>query len=557
MDFVKAQFDKIKEQLAGLNASQRMLAASLAVIMVMTLLWWSRYAGTSEMEDLLPQDLSAEELRQVTDLLDIKQIPRKVVGTRVQVPVDRRMEALAQLTYAGAAPSDTSAGFDDIIAKMDSPWNTSVKQDVMFNRAKETTLGQIMREWQGVRDARVVINAAQKRAFGEADVSPSATVNLRMKNPGQKPDKRLIESAAATVAGAVAGMSRSRVNVIVDGASHNVGDKEDGGVNGDSWMDLVKEGERHFSQKIQERLRNIDGVLVSVTVDPNMKSLRSEKETFDKAGTFDKVIESTERTNESTTTSRPPGEPGAVPNTGGANQAASLGGAGGVAAGSEGTTTNESETKTKMMVFPSVVREKLLSPAGSSAVVGASISIPRSHLIQIYKSVFPTAKEPDDAALQPLIDKELLRVKANVLGCVAQTPEDKVTVDWYYDYLPASASSGQVAVATSVPLALTGHLKEVALGALAVISLFMVSMMVRKATPAPIIPPMPEKPNKPAFAPPEEPVAEASEGLQEMDGIEVDTDSVRNQQIISQVSSMVKENPDAAANLVKRWLSRA
>jgi flagellar biosynthesis/type III secretory pathway M-ring protein FliF/YscJ len=85
----------------------------------------------------------------------------------------------------------------------------------------------------------------------------------------------------------------------------------------------------------------------------------------------------------------------------------------------------------------------------------------------------------------------------------------------------------------------------------------MVSMMVRKATPAPIVPPMPEKPSRQAITPAEEPVAEASEGLQEMDGIEVDTDSVRNQQIISQVSSMVKENPDAAANLVKRWLSRA
>ena len=56
---------------------------------------------------------------------------------------------------------------------MDSPWNTSVKQDVMFNRAKETTLGQIMREWPGVRDARVVINAVQKCAFGEADVCPA------------------------------------------------------------------------------------------------------------------------------------------------------------------------------------------------------------------------------------------------------------------------------------------------------------------------------------------------------------------------------------------------
>jgi flagellar biosynthesis/type III secretory pathway M-ring protein FliF/YscJ len=247
-----------------------------------------------------------------------------------------------------------------------------------------------------------------------------------------------------------------------------------------------------------------------------------------------------------------------VPNTGGANQAGSVGsGGGGVGAIAEGSTSTVTETKTKSQVFPSVLREYLRSPAGSSAVVGASISIPRSHLIQIYKTVFPSAKDPDDAQLQPLIDKEMARVKANVLGCVSQTPEDKVSVDWYYDYLPAGASAGQPAVATSIPLALTGHLKEVALGALAVVSLFMVSMMVRKATPAPIIPPMPEKPAKVSFAPPEEPVAEASEGLQEMDGIEVDTDSIRNQQIIGQVSSMVKENPDAAANLVKRWLSRA
>jgi len=275
MDFVKQQFDKIREQLAGLNASQRMLAASLAVIMVMTLLWWSKYAGTSEMEDLLGQDFSAEEVTRVSGLLDQRGIPRKVNGARVQVPADRRTEALALLTYEGAGPADTSAGFDDIIAKMDSPWNTGEKQAVMFNRAKETTLAQIMRVWPGVRDARVVISAVKKRAFGEADEAPSATVNLRMKHAGEKPDKRLIGAAADTVAGAVAGMNRSRVNVIVDGASHNAGDKEEGGVNGDSWMDLVKEGERHFAQKIQNQLRYIDGVMVSVTVDPNMKSLRS------------------------------------------------------------------------------------------------------------------------------------------------------------------------------------------------------------------------------------------------------------------------------------------
>jgi flagellar biosynthesis/type III secretory pathway M-ring protein FliF/YscJ len=39
--------------------------------------------------------------------------------------------------------------------------------------------------------------------------------------------------------------------------------------------------------------------------------------------------------------------------------------------------------------------------------------------------------------------------------------------------------------------------------------------------------------------------------------MEVDDDSVRTQQMIGQVSSMVKENPEGAASLVKRWLNRA
>ena len=563
MDFVKVQFEKIREQLAGLNSSQRMLAGSLAVIMVMTLLWWSRYAGTAEMEDLLGQDFTGEELANVTLLLDQRGIPRKVNGARVQVPADRRTEALALMTYQQIGPTDTSAGFDDIIAKMDSPWNTQVKQDEMFKRAKEATLADIMRAWPGVRDARVVINAAQKRAFGDVDTSPTATVNLQMRRAGEKPTKQLIGAAADAVAGSVAGMDRTRVNVIVDGASYKAGEKGGGGGGGggDTWMELVKEQERHFTQKIMDRLRYIDGVMASVAVDPNTKTTELEREFYDKDKTFDRPVDIQTRTEETTNATRGPGEPGAVPNTGGggstagANQALSLGGAGG-GAGESGS-SNSTEEKTKMQVFPSVTRERTKAPAGSGSVLSASVSIPRTHLTRIYKSMFPSgAKEPDEAQLQPIVDAELKKIKDGVLGCIT-APEDKIRIDWYHDYMPSGESGGQAVAAASVPLAVTGHLKEIALGALAVVSLFMVSMMVRKATPAPIIPPAPEKPAKPMFAPPEEPVAEATEGLQEMDGIEVDTDSVRNQQIISQVSSMVKENPDAAANLVKRWLSRA
>jgi flagellar biosynthesis/type III secretory pathway M-ring protein FliF/YscJ len=38
--------------------------------------------------------------------------------------------------------------------------------------------------------------------------------------------------------------------------------------------------------------------------------------------------------------------------------------------------------------------------------------------------------------------------------------------------------------------------------------------------------------------------------------MELDQDAVHAQQMVEQVSTMVKENPDAAANLVKRWLNK-
>src|SRR5947207_15564060 len=108
MDFIKAQIAKISQQLSGLTPSQRMLAGSLVVIMVMSLLWWSRYAGTSEMEDLLGQDFSADDINRVTLQIASRGIQYKVVGQRVQVPTDRKFEVLAILTYEQLLPNDTA-----------------------------------------------------------------------------------------------------------------------------------------------------------------------------------------------------------------------------------------------------------------------------------------------------------------------------------------------------------------------------------------------------------------------------------------------------------------
>jgi flagellar biosynthesis/type III secretory pathway M-ring protein FliF/YscJ len=102
-----------------------------------------------------------------------------------------------------------------------------------------------------------------------------------------------------------------------------------------------------------------------------------------------------------------------------------------------------------------------------------------------------------------------------------------------------------------------GHAKEIALGMLAIMSLFMASMMVRKSTPA-VVPALSQaNPSVPPALLSTEPIAgEAAGGDALLDGMELNEEAVKAQHMVNQVSTMVRENPDAAAALVKRWLNR-
>ena len=61
----------------------------------------------------------------------------------------------------------------------------------------------------------------------------------------------------------------------------------------------------------------------------------------------------------------------------------------------------------------------------------------------------------------------------------------------------------------------------------------------------------------PRSAPPKTSPGIVGDGNATLDGMELDDDAIKAQQMVEQVSTMVKENPDAAANLVKRWLNRS
>ena len=194
---------------------------------------------------------------------------------------------------------------------------------------------------------------------------------------------------------------------------------------------------------------------------------------------------------------------------------------------------------------------------GNAEPASATVMLPRSYFVQTFKVGRKDDKDPDAALLDAYISGELTKMTQNVRTCLGLAA-DAVHVDAYTDLVPVAAAAPQAA-GTAVGLLFTDHVKEIALGVLALMSLFMVSNIVKKGTPVPVlaVAPAPVKMGPVTLSSGEEAVGEASEGNPLLDGMELDEDSVKAQQMLSQVGSLVDENPEAAAGLVKRWLNRA
>ena len=552
MDWLKAQLDRVQRQLAGLTATQKMLTASLVAIMVITIIWWGKYAGEAEMVPLLNQTFSATEIGKVQRRLDQKGILYTVTSDRILVPADHRMEILTDLAYAGAMPHDTSSGFDEMI-KQSSPFDSESKQEAMRNRAKEMMLSRIVGAFPGVAEAEVLIDPNSKQRL-EKSTEPSATVNIRMQE-GVSSNQRLVDAAADAVAGAQAGLSISNIKVVVDGHACRVHDSgSDPLADGSYQLQLRQQNAAFHENQVREAFSFIPHLLVSVTVQLNTTTSHSEKHEYDAKGALQKEQKTSTEKDLTNMPAQVGGEAGAQPNTGVSVQ--------GNAAGGGGSTQEHSKDETTFQNFVPETRVTTSTPAGDAKPISATIRVPMSYFIGEFKARDRSVKEPTYQQLQPIMKEKVEEMKEGVAKCVGLPSVNDVSIAAYVDPVPpmSAAVASAIPTPTSISYLLGGHAKEIALGALAVMSLFMASMMVRKG--APVSVPVAAKPATPPGPPTVleagEPLAgEASPGNPLLDGMELNEDAVRAQQMVDQVSTLVKENPDAAANLVKRWLNRS
>src|SRR5262245_9955296 len=191
MDYLKFQIGRLQQQISSLNASQKMLAATLVIIMIMTLYGWILYSSRTEMETLLDQSLPAEQSNAILNELRAKQMEYRLVGDRIQVAADRKVEAWAMLAYAQLLPQDTKDSFEEMVKNM-NPFLSNRQQDALLQQAKQESLKQVLRRFPPVRAATVIIDTTRERGIGGTE--PSASVSLTLW-PGSRGDRRLATAA--------------------------------------------------------------------------------------------------------------------------------------------------------------------------------------------------------------------------------------------------------------------------------------------------------------------------------------------------------------------------
>lgn len=546
MDFLKAQLERIRQQLSGLSASQRMLAATLVVIMGMTLVWWTGYAGKAELDSLTgDQALKDDQIAPMTRELARSGIPFKVMAGKVMVPSDRKLEAISNLTYAQAMPLDTVNVFDDLVSKT-NPFDPPKKTDAIYNEILQQKLGQVLARWPRVSRAVVLVHPARVR--GPNGFDPTASVNITMQE-GEAGGDQLANSAAAFVAGA-AGVKRESVTVIINSIEHRIHgqDDQDSGENAEAWLAMLKKTEQYYSHTLEDHFRWLPGTMVAVRARQDLSRRVIDEKKLDPKNVVQKQV-SEQTSNEDNHGGSKPAEAGITSN-------APLA-AGDVPAGDTSSNTVDT-SKSEYVVQIGGVETHTNDPGGQASVVSASVLIPRSYFVRLCRERSGSTDEPKDELLTPFIDKEINRLKLAALHALGLSDKDKdsLTMSWYPDAMPSAVAGPQVASTSAMPMMIVDHVKEIAIGVLALISLLMVSNMVRKATPAPVVAayeaPRPVAP----LGIGDEAIGEAIEGTQALDGVELDPDSAKAQQILTQVSEMVSANPDSAAALVKRWLNR-
>lgn len=543
----------IAGQLKGLSPSAKMLLGSIMIILIMSLFLVSLYAGRHDMVPLgLGASVSADARAQTVAYLKSNRIPYEISGSDILLPADHKYAVWAHLTETQVVGAD-QINFDRLLAD-ENPLRTSQQNKQRYMVAKMNVLSGMISQMTGIARATVVIDPSENTAIGKSHVPPSASVTVLAR--GGELNQQQVDAIARLVAGSHAGLKPQNVSIVDARTGRALQARTDDFIAAGRYMEVKLDAERHVKTSIENALAYIPGVIIAVNALVDTKQVIQETSTYDepKTGVLEDESEAM-----SSTSGGPAAEPGVRSNTG-----ATL-----LASSRPATQQTNERTRTTSVPFVGSRSSKINDSKGYALQINASIGVPKSYFVRLFQDRSGNAEsQPDQAELDALVTSETDRIKKMVTPLITTEPMDgavggTVEVAMVPDFgavlvsdrpmgdlvMPGGSSGGGGFLAE-------GLVKYVSLGGLAALSLLMMFLMVRKAGVREELPTASELVGiPPALAAAEaDLVGEADEASPALEGIELTDDAIRRQQMLEQITDMVSNTPDEAANLLRRWM---
>ncbi|MFQ6049226.1 MAG: hypothetical protein ACE5K7_07670, partial [Phycisphaerae bacterium] len=541
---------QVRAHLAGLNTSQRLAIGLCVVLVVVSMVWLLRWSAQPEMVPVLFEGFEPEQLLQAEAELRVLGIPYRVEGRKIYVRLADRDRVLVRLGERQMLPADTSLTIEKLI-EQDSPFRSQADSRRIWAYAKDKRLSRLLSGFRGIQRATVVIDKPARRGIGRQAAAPTASV-LVWTRPGYELSPENVDAIAGFVSRAEVGLEPTRVGIIDGRTGRQYRVRQPDSPIAFDLLELAKKTEEHYRQKILDQLRTIPGVLVNVFAELEASSRRVEDRRLSEP-----IDIETEITKKTEVRSGGGGEPGVRPNVG---QAVAAGGP-----------AEQSEEKTERIKSTPSGERVEVSETGLGVIkrLTASVSVPRSYLVGIYQ------QQPGNEGKEPS-DKELLAgmylegIRKQVMPLVRATDPSQVQVSMYYDSGVGAAVAEVASAGTDLLGLARSYARQLGLGALAVVSLFMLLLLARRAPAgelageAGLQPSLAGVGGGPAgqaqrlniLTAETPPVGDVPPRSGVLIGRELDETTVRTREMIEQLAQMVREDPAGAAGLVRRWLDK-
>lgn len=555
----------IRQQLGKLGPTERLLIGSFVVILLMALFVVSQYSGKQSMVSLLPGVALADQQKAHT-FLTTSGIKAEMTGNNLMVASDQRESALALLAANKQLPGDTGDFLKKLLASQS--WShTRQQNDQVYNAALKSELDRIIANMPGIKSASVIMDVPELQGIGSSVRKPTASVAV-ITETGARLSQNAVDAIAYLVGGSKAGMTPDRVRVI-DGGSQRKATSEDDVISSSSLEHAMKV-ENKTREQLLDLLAYIPGVVIAVTAQVDVSRVVTHEERALPSGEGSVAIPKRETTSETEQVDGSKGaEPGVRSNTG--TDPNRGGGRSSQSKAGEGTKEFEVRIGT--------TKTEKIDPHGNTTMIAISVNVPASYVLKVLAQSDPTAK-PDEKSIAAAFDKTVKpairesiipHVRAMTKQAGGTTDPKEIEQQVVVGLIPVEVASamgvqeagllggllgsGGGGSGVFMGMSLSQIIDKVVVAVLAVGAMGFMLMMLKKAGKKQVLPTAEELVGvPPALTRENDLIGEAEESQTALAGIELNDDDVRQSHIRTQVTAMVKTEPENAANLLKQWV---